>query len=193
MQLTYYPYRNHGYVVLLVGFVTCVIGAVIPEEKMPSLLGRIKRETTTEDAIIKEGVSKQCKYFSDNQSCGALIEEEEGRALRGEFCTNDLKDSCCYLCANRKSCEISCNYIGEEVKMTHSRGIITEDMDEEINKCKERIERLADLFAEGKIGEQSYVTSTKAMEDKIERFTKIKEAKKQRAEATKKPSKQNSK
>ena len=45
-----------------------------------------------------------------------------------------------------------------------------DDVEKEISKCKERIEKLAELLAEGKIGERSYATSIKAIEDKIERL-----------------------
>lgn len=48
-------------------------------------------------------------------------------------------------------------------------------IDRETKKCQERIERLAVLLAEEKISEQSYKTSTKALEDKLERLKKYKE------------------
>jgi len=52
-----------------------------------------------------------CEYLVNGRFCGALTEEGEGKQVRSESCTNKAKDSCCYLCSDQESCEISCAYL----------------------------------------------------------------------------------
>lgn len=56
--------------------------------------------------------ASDCKYLEVNRFCGALSENEEGRAVREESCRNESKNLCCYLCEERDTCEVSCNYLG---------------------------------------------------------------------------------
>ena len=48
-------------------------------------------------------------------------------------------------------------------------------VDQEIRDCQERIERLAVLLADGKIGEQSYATATRTLENRLEALKKAKD------------------
>ena len=52
-----------------------------------------------------------CKYLSKDNSCKAVIENEEVGSARQESCENDLKNACCYTCISQNNCEISCNYL----------------------------------------------------------------------------------
>lgn len=170
LTLVVYQYRDYGYIVLLVGFVTIVIGAVIPGEK--SSPSRRNRRTTAEDEDTE--ISSKCKYLTDNQACSALVNEEEGMGLRQEICTNERKDFCCYLCGSRGSCEISCNFLGAGAQMTPSKESKSDDIDKRISRYRETIEKLADSFAEGNISEESYVSSVKIIENKINRLANLK-------------------
>ena len=60
----------------------------------------------------------QCEYFSDGKFCKAITESDEGKLLREASCMNELRDSCCYVCAHQKSCEISCNYLWKPADIT---------------------------------------------------------------------------
>lgn len=61
---------------------------------------------------------QNCEYLVNNRLCGALSEDEEGKNVRDESCTNELKNFCCYLCNLRYSCEISCNYLDKVTSPT---------------------------------------------------------------------------
>jgi hypothetical protein len=59
---------------------------------------------------MSEKKDVECKYLgSDHESCKAVL-SGEGRATRELSCTN-RKDLCCYLCDDRRSCPISCEYL----------------------------------------------------------------------------------
>jgi hypothetical protein len=47
--------------------------------------------------------------------------------------------------------------------------------DKEIEECKKRIDRLAVLLADGKIGEQSYAAATRTLENRMESLKRAKE------------------
>ena len=66
-------------------------------------------------ARIKQGakqlssVDVKCEYL-DGDLCSAIVEGEP-KATRQKSCTNATKNLCCYLCSDRKSCVISCEYL----------------------------------------------------------------------------------
>jgi len=118
---------------------------------------------------------QKCEYLIDNFYCKAIDDISEGTAIRKKWCTRIPKNSCCYLCSRQDSCEISCNHLDKGEDKASRTSQPSRSIDREIKKCQERIERLAVLLAEEKISEQSYKTSTKALEDKLERLKKYKE------------------
>jgi len=123
---------------------------------------------------MAESGSVKCEYLIDNELCKSIIDDEEGKAARQKWCREAAKNFCCYLCVRRESCEISCSYLGESDSL-QAKSQIPMSIDQEIEKCKERIERLAVLLADGKIGEQSYAAASRTLEDKIESLKKAKE------------------
>jgi len=116
-----------------------------------------------------------CKYLVNDRFCGAITEEGEGKHVRSKSCANKAKDSCCYLCSDRESCEISCAYLDTPEEAARLMSDFSKTIDHKIRKYKRRIERLAVLLAEGEISEQSYLLSIKTLEDKMEELKKIKE------------------
>lgn len=112
-----------------------------------------------------------CEYLVDNKFCQAINESSEGKITRDESCIRKLKNSCCYLCSHQKSCEISCAYLVESENISE----FNENIDREIMKNEERIEKLSVLYAEGKIGEQSYAKSATIIEEKINALKEAKE------------------
>lgn len=118
--------------------------------------------------------SVECEYLVDKQLCKSIIDDEEGRAVREKGCLEAVKNLCCYLCARRESCEISCSYLdkpGAPLEVSQR----TVSVDQEIRKCQERIERLAVLLADGKIGEQSCAAATRTLENRLEALKKAKD------------------
>lgn len=115
-----------------------------------------------------------CEYLVDNQLCKSIIENEDGLAVREKGCLETVKNLCCYLCSHRETCDISCSYLDTPgpVGATDQKAV---NVDQEIKQCQERIERLAGLLADGKIGEVSYAAATKALENRIEALKKAKE------------------
>lgn len=111
--------------------------------------------------------SARCEYISGGRLCRFLSQHPMLMPAREEFCINRLKNSCCYSCSDRELCKIGCDWRDEtqEVQANHSFGQAR--FTREIRKCEERISRLAGLLADGKIGEQSYITAVKALESKI--------------------------
>ena len=109
----------------------------------------------------------KCEYFSDDGSCKAISKNPEGRALRDEFCTNEMGDSCCYTCPNQERCEISCNYLGTENKREPTKISQITTINHEITRYQKSIEKLSVFFAEGKISEESYLRSVRRLESKI--------------------------
>jgi hypothetical protein len=122
---------------------------------------------------MSESGTVDCEYLVDNQLCRSIVEDEEGRAAREKGCLQIVKNMCCYLCERRESCEISCSYLD---KSGGSQGTDqkTLNIDQETRECQERIARLAVLLADGKIGEQSYVAATKALENRLDVLQKAK-------------------
>jgi hypothetical protein len=116
---------------------------------------------------MSESGTVDCEYLVDNQLCRSIVEDEEGRAAREKGCSQIVKNMCCYLCERRESCEISCSYL-DKSGGSQITGQKTLNIDQETRECQERIARLAVLLADGKIGEQSYVAATKALEDRLE-------------------------
>ena len=116
-----------------------------------------------------------CEYLVDGRLCRAIIEQPEGKDIRKEFCKNSRKDYCCYLCAFREKCEISCSFL-DMPQSTSSNSSISLKIEQEIKNYEEEKAKLAVLFANGKIGEKSYLAATKALESKITELKKAKES-----------------
>src|SRR4030042_3931086 len=120
-----------------------------------------------------ESSTVDCEYLVDNQLCRSIIENEEGRDAREKGCSEAVKNLCCFLCARRESCDVGCNYLDKSgVVQNVSQSAVS--IEQEIRTCEERIERLAVLLADGKIGEQSYVAATKALENRLDALKKAK-------------------
>lgn len=115
----------------------------------------------------------QCDYLT-GKSCTAVT-QGEARNVREESCSNEQKNLCCYLCANQASCEISCNLLDKPENAALEATSTSTSIDQEIAKSQERIEKLASLYAGGKIGEQSYLATAKALENRLDNLRKIKE------------------
>lgn len=107
----------------------------------------------------------------DNELCRSIIEGEEGKIVREESCINKSKNTCCYLCPHQEACRISCTYLVKSEDVSEFKKYV----DQEIKKYTEKIENLSVLFAEGKIGEASYINSVSALEKKV---NKLRESKK---------------
>ena len=122
---------------------------------------------------MSENSMVNCEYLVDNQLCRSIIEDEDGLAVREKGCLEAVKNLCCYLCSHRESCEISCSYLDKPgtSRITDQKSV---NVDHETRQCQERIERLAGLLADGKIGEVSYAAATKALENRIEALKKAK-------------------
>jgi hypothetical protein len=120
---------------------------------------------------MSESGTVNCEYLAGNQLCRSIVEDEEGRVAREKGCSQIVKNMCCYLCEHRESCEISCNYL-DKSGASQSTSQKTLNIDQETRECQDRIERLAVLLADGKIGEQSYVSATKALENRLETLKK---------------------
>ncbi|MGB9841615.1 MAG: hypothetical protein ACPLKZ_02695, partial [Candidatus Bathyarchaeales archaeon] len=60
----------------------------------------------------------KCEYLINGRLCNAIMEQPEGRDIRKEFCKNSQKNYCCYLCAYRENCEISCSFLDTPRKST---------------------------------------------------------------------------
>jgi len=117
-----------------------------------------------------------CKYLVDGRLCKAVIEQSEGRDVRKEFCKNSRKDYCCYLCAYREKCEISCSFLDKPQESTSTNSSIISKIEQEIKAYEEEKAKLTVLFANQKIGEKSYLAATKALESKITELKKAKES-----------------
>jgi hypothetical protein len=118
-----------------------------------------------------------CEYLVDGRLCKAVIEQPEGRDIRKDFCRNSQKHYCCYLCAYREKCEISCSFLDTPQKSTSLDDSSTiAKIEQEIKKYEEEKAKLAVLFANGKIGEKSYLVATKALESKTAELKKAKES-----------------
>lgn len=135
----------------------------------------IETNSNRGDACLEKKRVK-CEYFSGDGSCKAIMKSPEGRALRDEFCVNEMWDSCCYTCPNQETCEISCNYLGTENKQEPRKISRVTRIDHEITKYKKSIEKLSVFFAEGKISEESYLRSVRSLESKINDLKQLKKS-----------------
>ena len=115
----------------------------------------------------------QCNYLK-GKSCTAVT-EGAARNVREESCSNEQRNLCCCLCASQASCEISCNLLDKSENAALEAISTSTNIDQEIAKSQERIENLASLYAGGKIGEQSYLATAKALENRLDNLRKIKE------------------
>jgi hypothetical protein len=57
-------------------------------------------------------VEVSCEYLTSDKSCMAVSENEKAKAVRQIRCLNEEKLTCCYLCAVRQTCELSCSFLG---------------------------------------------------------------------------------
>jgi hypothetical protein len=55
----------------------------------------------------------ECEYLKE-ENCIAILNSDEGKAIRHEGCENNNKNACCYVCPLYNTCEISCTYLGEK-------------------------------------------------------------------------------
>jgi hypothetical protein len=70
---------------------------------------------------MSEKMDVECKYLApDHESCKAVL-GGEGRATRELSCTS-RKDLCCYLCEDRESCSISCEYLEKTPEEQEKKG-----------------------------------------------------------------------
>ena len=109
-----------------------------------------------------------CEYLVDSRLCKAIAELPEGRDIRERFCKNIQKDYCCYLCSDRENCKISCSFLDSPREPSISEQSVPLEVEREIKKYEEEKCKLSVLFADGKIGEQSYLAAIKILESKIE-------------------------
>jgi len=95
-----------------------------------------------------------CEHLVDGRLCKAVIEQSEGRDIGKEFCKNSRKDYCCYLCAHREKCEISCSFLDAPQESTISDRSIISKIEQEIKAYEEEKAKLAVLFANQKLEQQ---------------------------------------
>lgn len=55
----------------------------------------------------------KCEYLKE-ENCHSISSNDEGKAIRNEFCSNENKTACCYLCPFSVTCEVSCSFLGEK-------------------------------------------------------------------------------
>ncbi len=115
-----------------------------------------------------------CEYLTDNQFCKAVKEDEEATIARQKDYVEAVKNSCCYLCSHKASCEIGCDYL-DKPRTSRTANQKSVNIDQDIERCHERIERLAGLLADGRIGEESFTVATKSLENRIESLRKAKD------------------
>jgi hypothetical protein len=65
-----------------------------------------------DDCAMKEG-QIDCEYRTKENSCNAVLNNEEAKLARQVSCENDVETTCCYFCTLQNKCEISCNYLGQ--------------------------------------------------------------------------------
>lgn len=118
----------------------------------------------------------QCEYIMENRLCRAVEVQPEGKEIRREFCRNTPKNYCCYLCSDREMCDISCSYLDQQRKSASLDKDAQDEIDREISRYREEMTRLSVLLADGKIGEVSYTSATKTLEQKIKELNKVKKA-----------------
>ena len=115
-----------------------------------------------------------CKHLVGTRICGAISKSPEGVKTRNRFCRSSMKDYCCYMCGEQQFCHISCSYLTK----TGNQSQIEDTSDRikrEIQKYQNEIGRLTVLHANGKIGEETFVASTRTLENKIKELNVTKE------------------
>ena len=117
----------------------------------------------------------ECEYLLEGRLCKAVAELPEVKSARKEFCRNNPKDYCCYLCSYRENCEIACSYLNRLPESTSIDSDLSSKVEQQIKKYEEEKVKLSLLFANAKIVEQSYLTATQALDGKIEELKKLKE------------------
>jgi ribosomal protein L40E len=75
-----------------------------------------------------------CEFLVDNRFCEAVT-KGEGKGIRGKSCTNDLKNSCCYLCGKRDLCEISCRYLDKVAEPTVEKAELVVPDSQKCDNC----------------------------------------------------------
>lgn len=55
----------------------------------------------------------KCQFLKE-ENCSSILSNNEGLAVRNEFCSNQNKSACCYFCPLYSACEVSCTYLGEK-------------------------------------------------------------------------------
>ncbi|MGD6933500.1 MAG: hypothetical protein ACQCN5_04765 [Candidatus Bathyarchaeia archaeon] len=58
-------------------------------------------------------LANSCEYLNMDKTCTAFTDNHKAQASRQLKCQNDEKNVCCYLCAFRQQCAISCKYLGQ--------------------------------------------------------------------------------
>lgn len=115
-----------------------------------------------------------CEYLKDNRLCKAVT-ESEGNEIRKKFCRNRPKNYCCYLCSKREGCEVSCDFLDAPKEPSNLDSIVVAKIERELIQYKKEKTKLAVLFADGKIGEKSYLVAIGTLESKIGELEKVKE------------------
>ncbi len=95
-------------------------------------------------------------------SIGVIAKENESALLRAKFCTHELKNYCCYLCADREACDIGCTFLDKPEDLSRLR------ISKEIRKAQKTIQELAVFLANGQISKESYLNSVRTLEKRIE-------------------------
>lgn len=117
-----------------------------------------------------------CEFLLNQTFCRAVSEDEEGEAARKEACIQRTKDFCCYMCQQKRSCQISCNYLDvpEKIKVERARErdlerqSKCESIEHELKECKEKTRSLATRFANGSIHEKSFLSSSQVIQERID-------------------------
>jgi len=108
-----------------------------------------------------------CEFILNDQRCRAVTKNEEAKEVRNASCNNEVKYLCCYLCFNREKCDISCVYLDKP------EDVRRKELGLKIEKVESKLMRLATLYADGKIGEQTYLTTAKTLEKRLMKLKKI--------------------
>jgi hypothetical protein len=110
----------------------------------------------------------ECEYLLEGDCARQQQNCPEVKSARKEFCGNSSKDYCCYLCSYRENCEIACSYLDRSPESTSIDSDLSSKVEQQIKKYEEEKVKLSVLFANAKIGEQSYLKATQALDGKIE-------------------------
>jgi hypothetical protein len=69
--------------------------------------------------MIMERTEIKCEYLTKGQ-CSSVLNSDEGKSARKDFCENKEKGACCYLCSLFYACEIGCDYLGKKCSLCGS-------------------------------------------------------------------------